>query len=348
MKQILYILSMVSLLAVACTKEIPVSRDYDFGAEVGGITTTMEMKTLYCNLADVAEESLEGVGEYITETNADVVTLVAPATINGAEGSVDVVTWLSTYATAHQYKVLSATLAGNPLVMAALVKTSVIDETGEAEALRVVLSEEQQAALNPILHFEVNDVHFVVTEIKDSKNAIPENWEELVKAMNKNNNTLTYDPDNHVIRNAELAYLLAQTVNNREYKDEKYWMWGVNMNAPSKTDIVKYQRTFLREDCYDNVTPEFLAKKTSYFSVSEYVDVTDGYFALNDAMIQKFDDFAATQYSVYVPSSTDGSRHNFMYVSKACSNIIEAFETVQDSNLNLTHYPIVVTLKSEE
>ena len=48
MKKILYTLFAVSLLAVGCTKDVPVSRDHDIDAEVTDMQTKMEMIIL-CN-----------------------------------------------------------------------------------------------------------------------------------------------------------------------------------------------------------------------------------------------------------------------------------------------------------
>lgn len=346
MKKILYILSMVSLLAVACTKEVLVSRDYDIDAEVGEITTTMEMKTLYCNLNDATEETLQALGEYITEKKADVVTFVAPATI----GSVEFGTWLANYAAEKDLKPLTATLAGNSLVMAALVNKALIDEAGEAEALKVAFTDELKASLNPILHFKVNDINFVVTEMKDSKNEIPTTWEAQIDAMRDANTPLIYDPNNHDIRTAELASLLSLTVNNRAYMTEKNWLWSVNMNAPSKIDIAKYGREFRFADCYTGVTDEFMAKKTVYFSAKEYIDGNDSYFNLNSTMSQRLTDCVAVYNSVYVPSSVDGLRNNYLYTSTACLNMIYKLEVDQSVvyKLSLFNYPIMVTLKSEE
>lgn len=346
MKKILYILSMVLLLAVACTEEVPVSRDYDIDAEVGEITTTMEMTTLYCNLSGATEETLQALGGYITEKEADVVTFVAPATI----GSVEFGTWLANYAAEKDLKPLTATLTGNSLVMAALVNKALIDEAGEAEALEVALTNELKASLNPILHFEVNDVNFVVTEMKDSKNEIPANWKELVDAMTNTTIPWTYEPNHHDVRTAELASLLDLTVNNRAYMTEKNWLWGVNMNAPSKIDITKYGREFRFADCYAGVTDEFMATKTRYFSVDEFIDENDPYFNLNSEMSRRLTDCGPVYHSVYVPSSVDGSRNNYLYTSTPCLNMIEKFEVDESAadELSLSHYPIMVTLKSEE
>ena len=346
MKKILYILSMVSLLAVACTKEVLVSRDYDIDAEVGEITTTMEMNALYCNLNGATEGTLQALGEYIAENDADVVTFVAPATV----GSVEFGTWLANYATENNLKPLTATLAGNPLVMAALVNKAVIDEEGEAEMLNVALTEELQASLNPILHFEVNDVNFVVTEMKESKNEIPENWQELVDGMTNTTIPWVYEPNHHDVRTAELASLLALTVNNRAYMTESNWLWCVNMNAPSKIDITKYGREFRFADCYTGVTDEFMEYETRYFSVDEFIDENDPYFNLNAQMSRRLADCAAVYNSVYVPSSVDGLRNNYLYTSTACLNMVDKFEVDQSvaSELGLSNYPIMVTLKSEE
>ena len=59
MKKILYILSVVSLFAVGCTKEIPVSKDYDINAEVTEIETALDLTALYCNINDSESVDLQ-------------------------------------------------------------------------------------------------------------------------------------------------------------------------------------------------------------------------------------------------------------------------------------------------
>ena len=61
MKKIFNILFAVSLLSVACTKEVPVTRDHDINAEVVEMQTKEEISTLYCNLTE-ATEALMALG----------------------------------------------------------------------------------------------------------------------------------------------------------------------------------------------------------------------------------------------------------------------------------------------
>ena len=358
MKKILYILFMVSLLAASCTQEVLVSRDHDLDAEVLDITTTMDMSVLYCNINDVADETLldlQKVGDYLAGKGADVVTLVAPAKVNGT----DFATWLATYAEANGLKAVSAKNVDGRLCMGALVAGDYVVEN--------YVVEQGLTFSNAVLHFQTTGIHFVVTDIKESRNAVPSNWEEQVEAMttNKKAAAIVYDPDNLASRKVEVDELIART---KEYKDangirpfanDKNWLWCVDMNVASYLDM-KYGIEFARKDCYDydEWTEAFFTTVTDYFSVSELLPTTDPYFALNESMLKNAGvvDCVAVQYSVYTPSSIslDGNptkeRNNFLYSSNGCWNMFEklTLDTAAVSELGTTHYPIMVTLKSEE
>ena len=358
MKKILYILSMASLLAASCTKEVLVSRDHDLDAEVLEITTTMEMSVLYCNINDTADETLldlQNVGAYLTNQSADVVTFVAPATVNGTKFSA----WLGEYATANDLQALYAENLDGRLCMGALVANDL------TVAQHVV--EQGLTFSNAVLHFQTNGIHFVVTDLKESRNAIPSDWEEQVEAMTaaKASAPIVYDPDNLALRKIEVVELVART---KEYQDangvrpfakDKNWLWCIDMNTSSSIDM-KYGKEFARKECYDydEWTKAFFTTETNYFSVSETLAATDPYFALNDVMVKTAGlvDCFAVQYSVYTPSSIsiDGNptkeRNNFLYSSDECWNMFEKFslDTAIVNEWGTTHYPIMVTLKSEE
>ena len=126
MKKILYTLFAVSLLAVACTTEVPVTRDHDIDAEVTDLQTKMEMTTLYCNLNESELVDLQKLSEYLTEKDADVVMFVAPTSVNGTDFKV----WLDAYAAENGgLTVLESRNANNVLTMAALVKPQWLLET---------------------------------------------------------------------------------------------------------------------------------------------------------------------------------------------------------------------------
>ena len=358
MKKILYTLFAVSLLAVGCTKEVPVSRDHDIDAEVTDMQTKMEMTTLYCNLNESASVDLQNLGAYLTEKEADVAMFVAPTSVNGT----DFKAWLDAYAAEKGgLTVLESTNDDNALMMAALVKDVISIEKIYTIAQATTLK-------NAVLHFKANGIHFVVTELNAAKNAIPDDWDTTqVPAMttNKKGAPLDYAPnDNLADRKAELSYVIKQTVDNKEYIKDANWVFAVNMNAASHLDITKYEMEFLRENYYDApVNPEsgsfdwdeFLETKTAYFSVEELLASDDIYFNLSQLMsYYNLIDCNAVHHSVYTPSSAegdgDGVRNNFLYATDECWNMFQTFDfdTTVASELGVTHYPIIVTLKIEE
>lgn len=358
MKKILYTLLMASFLVVSCTQEVLVSKDHDLDAEVSDLTTKMELSVLYCNINDAEDATsldLQSVGNYIATKGADVTTFVAPATVDGTKFS----TWLAAYATENNLKALSVENLDGRLCMGALLPLDLEVETYDvAQGLTFG---------NAVLHFVANNIHFVVTDLKESRNAIPSDWEEQIEAMttNKKSAPIAYDPDNLANRKVEVEELIKRTM---EYTDEKgvrpfqkdrNWLWCIDMNVASSVDM-KYGIEFARKDCYDydEWTEGFFTTVTDYFSVSEFLATTDPYFALNDVMIKNggLVDCIAVHNSVYTPSSIslDGNptkeRNNFLYSSNGCWNMFEklTLDTAAVNELGTTHYPIMVTLKSEE
>lgn len=351
MKKILYTLFMVSILSVACTQEVLVSRDHDLNAEVGDMHTKSEMKALYCNLNEAQTLNLQKLSEYLTEQSADVAMFVAPASVGGENFK----TWLKAYATeVGELTLVDVLNYDGRLLMAALVK-----EQWPVQTYNVA---QGQALKNAVLHFETNNIHFVVTELDPARNAIPSNWESQVNTMTTNKKTvpLEYDPDNLAIRKAELANIIKQTIDSKANMKETHWMWAINMNADSPLDLTKYDFEYLREECYDPADTddfdwaEFLSKETKFFSIEELLDKDDAYFGLNALMLSRnMVDCNAVHHSIYTPSSIGegkGSRNNFLYASDECWNMFQTFDfdTEKAAELGVTHYPIIVTLKSEE
>lgn len=349
MKKIFNILFAVSLLSVACTKEVPVTRDHDINAEVVEMQTKQELSTLYCNLTEATALDLQKFSDYLTEKNADVALLVAPASVGG-----DFKAWLEAYAaasvesTGKELVVLESTSRdGAQLTMAALVNAELEVETYTV-ALGKVLD-------NAVLHFKAGDIHFVVTELLPAVNSIPEDWETQIDAMisSKKKGTLVFDPDLHSERVTELEYLLDQTLDNESFLNDSKWYWAINMNAESNLDMVKYNHEFVRADYYDGVTAELYAKaeSTQYFTLEETLDSADSYFASNSLLLRNsLVDCNAVHHSVYTPSTIGDLRRNFVYASFECWNMFQTFDfdTAVATDLGVTHYPIIVTLKSEE
>ena len=355
MKKILYTLFAVSLLAVGCTKEVPVSRDHDIDAEVTDIQTKMEMKTLYCNLNESASVDLQKLSEYLTENDADVVLFVSPTSVNGT----DFKAWLDAYAAEQGgLTVLESRNDDNVLTMAALVKPQWLIETYTIT--------EGATLNNAVLHFKTNGIHFVVTELNAAKNAIPNDWVAQVEAMtaNKKKVDLVYEPDYLAARKTELSYIIKQTVDNVAFIKDVNWVIAVNMNAASHLDIVKYEKEFYRENYYNEpVDPadgyfdwyEFLSTETSYFSIDELLASNDIYFNASQLMAYyNLIDCNAVHHSVYTPSSVegdvDGVRNNFLYATDESWNMFQSYnlDTVAAAELGVAHYPMIVTLKSEE
>ena len=358
MKKILYILFTVSLLAVGCTKEVPVSRDYDIDAEVLDIKTNMEMKALYCNLNESQTLDLQKLGEYLTAQNADVVMFVAPTTVMNGTQSVNFKTWLDEYA-ASQVKeeapalnTLYATNVDGRLVMAALV-------AADMELQNHVVS--QRGNLNnAVLHFVANGFHFVVTDLLPARNAMPSDWEEQVDAMMaaKKESPLVYDPDILTERKAELAEIFRQTYDNPAFINDAYWVWAMSMNAESSLDITKYKREFLRSDYYDYDEADFdwelfYASKKKYFTPpTEALQENDPYFGVNALMNYYYlIDCNAVHHSIYTPSGINDTRRNFLYASVSCWNLFQSFDfdtAFVTDEMQVAHYPMIVTLKREE
>ena len=135
MKKIFYILFTALLLAVGCTKEIPVSRNHNLDAEVLDIESKMEMTTLYCNLNGTTTVDLQQLSEYLTAKSADVVMFVAPTLV----GETNFNEWLATYAAGNGYQTLNAINEDGRLIMAALV-----DANLAVEKYAVIRSEERR------------------------------------------------------------------------------------------------------------------------------------------------------------------------------------------------------------
>ena len=350
MKKIFNILFAVSLLSVACTKEVPVTRDHDINAEVVEMQTKQELSTLYCNLTEATALDLQKFSDYLTEKNADVALLVSPASVGG-----DFKAWLEAYAaasvesTGKELVVLESTSRddADQLTMAALVNAELAPETYSV-SLGKVLD-------HAVLHFKAGDIHFVVTELLPAVNTIPEDWEAQIDAMikNKKEAPLAFDPDLHAERITELEYLLDQTLDNEAFLNDSKWYWAINMNAESNLDLTKYNIEFVRADYYNGVTEEFYTKAngTKYFNIEETLDASDNYFGANSLLLRNaLVDCNAVHHSVYTPSSIGNLRRNFLYASFECWNMFQSFDfdSAVATDLGVTHYPIIVTLKSEE
>ena len=360
MKKILYILFVASLLAVSCTKEVLVSRDHDLDAEVTDINTKMDMAVLYCNINDAEDASmldLQKVGEYVDACSAEsknlkVVTFVAPANVNGTNFA----SWLQGYATEKGLQPLSVEDESGELCMGALVASDLAVSTYTVSQFELS---------HAVLHFVVEGIHFVVTDLKEARNAVPSDWETQVETMttNKKKAEIVYTPDLLTARKTELGKIFTRTMefetalHERPFLKDKNWLWCVDMNAPSSVDM-KYGIEFARMDCYDydSDTEPFFTTVTDYFSVSEFLAESDPYFATNKLMVYNGLVDCLAERSVFTPSSVNYydnpvyDRNNFVYMTVACWNMQDGLALDKDAvaELGTTHYPVLITLKSEE
>jgi hypothetical protein len=153
-----------------------------------------------------------------------------------------------------------------------------------------------------------------------------------------------------------MEYVNAKGV--RPFAKDKNWLWSIDMNTPSNIDM-KFGKQFARMECYDydDMTVDYFTYESRYIKApSEYLAANDPFFALNDVMVKNGSlvDCIAVHYSVYAPSSVSNdvvtARNNFLYSSDGCWNMFESLtlDTTAVDELCTTHYPIMVTLKSEE
>ena len=189
MKKILYTLFAVSLLAVACTQEVGVSRDHDIDAEVTDMQTKMELTTLYLNLTDNSSLDFDKLAGYVSAKEADVVMFVAP--------EAGFATWLNQFAA--DYKVLSVTNDDRRLVMAALVKSGV--------TINEVYTLQQGATLNnAVLHFKANNIHFVVTQLNATRNG------NLLALLGVTRNRFRHSAPSGTIKEIRLAFTVLSRI----------------------------------------------------------------------------------------------------------------------------------------
>ena len=363
MKKRLYIFILLPMLFASCDETIFISRDYDINAEFTEPVKPVEMSALYCNLNDAVAPSLQELEAYLQgqAEKVGVVMFVAPTTIGGEKFA----TWLTTYAGANGWIATYTSQSGSPvLTMAALVKEELIPQTyttdsdgnqvPQAKKITEYSVIKGTTLTHNALHFVVADVHFVVAEFATGKNSIPDNWmdqlEEIADATNSKT-AIEFDPDHNGIRRGEAEWIIANTVDNERFLTDTKWVLAIKSNVWSNVDLRKYGKEFLRSAFYDNVTEEYLASTSEYLDNSEYLEADDLYFGPNTVMLHNgLADAVAHQNSIFVPSSVDATRHNFVYLSNKTLNMMQSLEVDSKvaNQLGVQHYPIMITLNIEE
>ena len=322
-----------------------------------------ELSALYCNINDATAPSLQELETYLQEKaeKVGVVMFVAPTTIDGDSFA----SWLTTFAAANGWVSTYTDQSGSPvLTMAALVKSELIaptyttdingNQVEQAKKITEYAVVKGTTLTHNALHFVVNDIHFVVAEFATGTNAIPDDWEEQIKAIADKNipqTTLIFNPDYNGLRRSEAEWIVANTIDNERFITERKWVLAIKSNIWSNVDLRKYGKEFLRSDFYDNVTDEYLASTSKYIDNSEYLEDDDLYFGANTVMLRNgLADAVADHNSAFVPSSVDETRHNFVYLSNKALNMMQSVlvDSSAASQLGVQHYPIMITLKSEE
>ena len=162
----------------------------------------------------------------------------------------------------------------------------------------------------PVLHFEVEGIHFVVTELQEGGLAMADGSHDPATLQND-------------LRKAQIESVISSTVDASAYYSAEKWVWSIDMNSPTSSDIKQYgKEELLPENCVAN-------------DVMEYNGLLDCVSFFNND---------------YKASSIDSSRHNFLYTTiKGMQMMLPVdVDTASASTLGVAHYPIMVTLKSEE
>lgn len=284
-----YILLLASVAFAACEQEIFVSRDHDINAEVSELETSFEMKTLHCNLTEASVINLNEVAKYIKAQNADVVTLL------GSGSTFE--TWVADFATNEGLKYAVKTGASTTVV-ACLSKK---DIKGYVDAF------DPGVQTSPILHCSVEDIHFLVAELKAGG---------LV--LSDGSQTEDFNAD----RVAQIEDIILNTVDNPTYYTAGKWVMAIDMESPATLDITQYGvESIMAENC-----------------------------VANDVMIKNgLIDCVASFNNYYTPSCTDALRHNFLYTTNKGWQMMQPLTVdTEVSAMGAHHYPVIVTLKSEE
>lgn len=292
-------LLLASFLFLACEQNIYISRDHDINAEVSELQTTLELKVLYCNLTDATALSMIEVEAYInnqlTTEGVDIVTFLADDSAFEA--------WLSGYAAKNNLNyIVNARPALSETVSACLSKEAIKTSFGDSFNYELLTA--------PVLHFEVEGIHFVVTELQEGGLAMADGSHDPATLQND-------------LRKAQIESVISSTVDASAYYSAEKWVWSIDMNSPTSSDIKQYgKEELLPENCVAN-------------DVMEYNGLIDCISACNN---------------YYQPSSIDSSRHNFLYSTVKGWQMMQPIfvDTASASTLGVTHYPIMVTLKSEE
>jgi hypothetical protein len=123
-------------------------------------------------------------------------------------------------------------------------------------------------------------------------------------------------------RTAQIEDIVLNTVDNPSYYTVGTWVMSIDMESPATLDITKYGvESIMVENC-----------------------------VANDVMTKNgLIDCVAAFNNYYIPSCVDALRHNFLYTTNKGWQMMQPL-TVDTavSAMGAHHYPVIVTLKSEE
>lgn len=206
MKRSIFATITAALLLVACTKEVPVYKEYQSSAETTPSSTT-EYVAMYCNLHDAdASLDLNTLSEYILGHQPDILLL------SGKDDSAErlLKAWAEQIAVSLG-EACSATFG---------VQTLDADESLLAIISRGTNNSftclEDDATATRAIYAQYGESYILLSALAEGKTQL----------------------DNET-RQAQASYLVAQTIDNTSLDGSK-WIWAIDMKSPSEVDNQKY------------------------------------------------------------------------------------------------------------
>ena len=205
MKRIISTLLSAILLLSACTKEVPVYKDYDATAETTPSVVT-EYVAMYCNLHDGGMPAdLNSLTDYVLSYNPDILLLAGRETLGG-----ELKLWademVAALGEAHGAEFTSSVLERGDDLLAIVSRGTETDFT---------LLEDAATATSAI-YVKYGEAYILLSVLAEG----------------------TTQLDNEA-RQAQASYLVAQTIDNPSLDGSK-WIWAIDMQSPSEVDNQKY------------------------------------------------------------------------------------------------------------
>ena len=206
MKRTIFATITAALLLVACTKEVPVYKEYQSSAETTPSSET-EYVAMYCNLHDAdASLDLNTLAEYVLGHKPDILLL------SGKDDSTErlLKAWAEQIATSLGQECSTAftcyTLDANDNLLA-------IVSRGTSNAFTTLKDE---TTATSAIYAQYGESYILLSALAEG----------------------TTQLDNET-RQAQASYLVNQTIDNPSLDGSK-WIWAIDMKSPSEVDNQKY------------------------------------------------------------------------------------------------------------